>query len=164
MQENPLNFEDNDLSAFFTYRGGSKFNIAAQSTPKKVGEGSCKCTATIDFRKFYINGMIDEEKILEICGMPKNEIPDHYRKTITSERCSICDFDYDEDICEKFENLHLRKKRQIDEKITETEFDTVIAFFKAQKFESKPAKPDANGVMLFQNAKEKEAKIHYQRG
>ena len=42
IRETPLNFEDNDLSAFFTYRGGSKFNIAAQSTPKKLGETKCK--------------------------------------------------------------------------------------------------------------------------
>ena len=145
---------------FFTYRGGSKFNIAAQSTPKKVGEGNCRCTATIDFRKFFIDGMIDDEKVLQICGMPKNEIPDHYRKTVTSEKCSICDFDYDKDICEKFENLNLREKRQIDEKITEAEYDTVIAFFKAQKFEAKPAQLDANGNMLFQNQKEKDNKIH----
>ena len=72
--------------------------------------------------------MLDEEKILEICSMPKDQIPEHYRKTITSERCLICTFDYDEDICKKFENLKLRKKRQIDE-ITDAEFDSVINFF-----------------------------------
>ena len=110
IRETPLNFEDNDLSAFFTYRGGSKFNIAAQSTPKKVGETKCRCTASIDFRKFFIDGEIDNEKVLQICGMPENEIPDHYRKAHMSEKCSICNFDYDEDICEKLENLNLREK------------------------------------------------------
>ena len=98
--------------------------------------------------------------MVEICGMSKDQIPEYYRKRITSERCSFCTFDYEADFCEKFKNLRLRKRRQISEKITDKDFDAVIEFFTALKFDFKLPKLDSgSGKLTFEDGDKKKAKV-----